>query len=171
MFLKDDYGCDHPIAYNSKKLNITELLKKNQDVPSAAHIGVEKTNERLAHFYSWPKMYQTVHNYFRNCHACKTSKAPNYSTRLPLGNFKNSTVPFQRIYDDFLGLYPHNRAGYTHIMVSLHHLTKFIISEPIRAVAKIAVQVLEIRIFNVFGVPECLITDNRSQFIAQVFES
>lgn len=60
---------------------VLELLKENHDLPSAAHLGIEKTFEKLSRLYYWPKMFESVREYIKNCHACKSSKAPNYSTR------------------------------------------------------------------------------------------
>lgn len=151
---------------------ITDLMISNHDSPSAAHLGIEKTHEKLSRLYYWPGMFKSVHDYVNSCHVCKSSKSPNFATRPPMGSFELPTMPFQRIFIDFLGPYPRSKSGYSHIMVILDHLTKFVFIEPIRAAtAKIAVNVLEKQIFNIFGIPEYVVSDNGSQFISALFES
>lgn len=175
VYIKVDnsLGNDSPIyrLYVPYEL-IPKLLNSNHDVPSAGHLGIEKTFERLSRLYYWPKMYETVREYVGNCHPCKSAKALNYSTRPPMGSFEIPELPFQRIYIDFLGPYPRSKAGFSYVMVVLDHLSKFLILEPIRsATANIAIWVLKKRVFNIFGVPEIVVSDNGSQFTATIFES
>ncbi|KAL7290437.1 hypothetical protein TKK_0016125 [Trichogramma kaykai] len=52
----------------------TMVLRECHDEPTAAHLGREKTYDRLAERYFWPKMYTDVADYVRKCKTCQQIK-------------------------------------------------------------------------------------------------
>lgn len=151
---------------------IPNLLEIHHNAPTAGHLGVEKTFERLSRLYYWPKMYKTVKNFVKNCSLCKTCKAPSYTTRPPMGSFHTPELPWQRIFVDFLGPYPRSKRGYCYVMVILDHFSKFVVFEPLRSItSETAIDTIEKRIFYVFGVPEDVVSDNGKQFTSNKFKS
>ncbi|KAG7301949.1 hypothetical protein JYU34_013391 [Plutella xylostella] len=51
-----------------------EILEQNHDDPSAGHLGVKKTLNRIAQRYTWPGMYKDVTRYVGRCEACQRHK-------------------------------------------------------------------------------------------------
>ncbi|XP_059226675.1 uncharacterized protein K02A2.6-like, partial [Stomoxys calcitrans] len=73
---------------------------------------------------------------------------------------------------DFLGPYPRSRNGNIGIFVVLDHFTKYPFVRPIRKfTAGEIYEFLETQIFNTFGVPEFVVTDNGSQFKSILFSN
>lgn len=47
------------------------VLKETHDDPTAGHLGVAKTLNRLSRYYYWPGMLRTATRYLRNCPKCQ----------------------------------------------------------------------------------------------------
>lgn len=140
-----------------------EVIKEIHD---KAHLGFEKTLASIKERYIWPKMNEQVRRYYRECFRCQTSKAGNINVTPPMGSQK----PVVTI--DFVGSLPasgKNRC--TCLLVATDVFSKFILVQPFReAKAGPLTEFVENMIFNLFGVPEILLTDNGTQFISKTFK-
>ena len=50
------------------------LLKDNDDIKQAVHLGMEKTYARIAENYFWPGMYSELLKYVKECDTCERIK-------------------------------------------------------------------------------------------------
>lgn len=136
-------------------------------MPTSAHGGMNKTLDLLRRICYWPGMVKDVKNYIRNCDICKSTKAPNFRMKPPMGTNVESKRPFQRLFIDLLGPYPRSEAGFIGLLIVLDHLTKFHWLCPLKKFTSINIQhYLEQNIFHTYGVPEVIVSDNGSQFKA-----
>lgn len=150
----------------------SSLIKSEHDVPEGGHGGISKTLERLRRYYYWPKMAKEVHDYVNNCEICKACKAPNYCLRPPMGQQFKVERPFQRIFIDLMGPYPRSKKGKTVIFIVVDQLTKYVLLKALRTgSASSIVEFLREEVFNVYGVPENLQSDNGVQFVSKEFSS
>lgn len=149
-----------------------QVIVRAHDSPIASHGGIYKTLELIRRNFYWPGMVRDVRKYIQGCEICKTTKAPNFVMKPPMGNQNISIRPFQRLYIDILGPYPRSKGGYTGLLIVLDHLTKFHWVCPLRKFTASAIQTfLESQIFHVYGVPEVVVSDNGSQFKANEFNA
>lgn len=147
------------------------VIKQAHEPPTAAHCGVRKTTEKIRRCFYWPSMGKMIHNFVTSCEVCKQSKAPNYTLRPPMGSMFEVERPFQRLYVDLIGPYPRSKAGNTMALVVLDQLTKFVLIRPLRkGTSATVISYLRSEVFNVFGVPETLHSDNGTQFVSREFE-
>lgn len=103
---------------------------------------------------------------------CKTSKIPNTSLKPPMGQMVETERPFQRLYMDLIGPFPRSRTGNIGVFIILDHCTKFTFLKPLRKfVTKPIIDYLAKEIFNCYGVPETIISDNGSQFRSTEFKN
>lgn len=136
--------------------------------PSAAHGGTDKTLDLVRRNYYWPGISKDVRSFVSQCIICKQTKAPNQTLRPPMGKAFATERPFQHLYMDLLGPYPRSRIGNTTIFIVLDQHSKFTWLKPMKkATARNICQYLEDEIFNMFGVPESILTDNGVQFISK----
>lgn len=150
----------------------SRLLIEEHDNVLAAHGGIAKTLDRLRRFYYWPKMRQDAERYVKSCEICKTTKATNQQLRPPLGSHYSVDRPFQKIYLDLLGPYPRSSNGKTTILIIVDQLTKFVVLKTLsKATASKVTSILREEIFNVYGVPEIVFTDNGVQFVSKEMKS
>ena len=151
--------------------NLTEtLIERAHSSPTAAHGGIAKTLAKIRLNFYWPMMAKDVKEFVSKCEVCQQCKSPNIVLRPPMGAQSKSCRPFQRIYMDFLGPYPRSKSGNIGIFIVLDHLTKFPLIKPVKKFSSaIIISFLEEFVFNVFGVPEYVISDNGSQFRSSQF--
>lgn len=149
-----------------------DLIMRAHDPPLSSHGGIGKTLSRLRTFCFWPGMCKQVKSYIGNCDICKQTKATNRITRPLMGNQVESIRIFQRLYIDLIGPFPRSAKGNIGLLIILDHLSKFCIIEPIRKfTTNIIVEILEKRVFHIFGTPETVTTDNGVQFKANLFKN
>lgn len=154
----------------------TELRNKviysAHNPPNMAHGGIAKTVQRIRKFFFWPKLVSDVETYIRNCDICKTSKNPSFVLRPPMGQMVITERPFQRLYVDLIGPFPRTKRGYIGILVILDHFTKFTFLVPLKKlVTKPIVDYLQKEIFDSYGVPEVVVSDNGTQFKCKAFQA
>lgn len=154
-----------------KNLRNTLIANAHQP-PSASHGGADKTIDLVRRYYFWPGLSRDVREFVSRCVTCKESKAPNHILRPVMGKSLTAERVFQRLFIDLLGPYPRSKSGNTTILIVLDQLSKFVWLKPLRKASAVAiVQYLESDIFNMFGVPECMISDNGVQFVSKEFSS
>lgn len=149
-----------------------EVLSRAHDSPICAHGGMTKTIHLLRRNFFWPGLVKDVREYVRKCETCKATKAPNFIMKPPMGNPIISCRPFQRLYIDFLGPYPRSKSGYVGMFIVLDHFSKFHWLCKMRAFkSKTVIEFMESQIFHMYGVPECVVSDNGTQFRANDFNA
>lgn len=147
------------------------VIQRAHDTPMSAHRGVEKTVDLLRRYFFWPGLARQARNYVLNCDSCKQAKSPNQILRPVMGQQFSVERPWQMIYTDLLGPYPRSSAGNTHLLVVLDKFTKFVLIQPLRKANSTAIiKFLQSSVFNIFGVPETLLSDNGVQYISQKFK-
>lgn len=176
IFKRTTFSSDTCDDSNSWKLVVPRELRKDvmyaaHDVPNAAHGGIAKTVERVRRNFYWPRLVTDVKEYVQHCELCKTSKAPTTILRPPMGQMATSERPFQRLYLDLIGPFPRTKKGHIGILIVLDHFSKFTFLKPLRKfISGHIITYLKDEIFNCYGVPEVVITDNGSQFRSKEFE-
>lgn len=145
-----------------------KLMEDEHNNVQASHGGIVKTLDRLRRYYYWPRMRQDVQKFVNSCETCKTTKATNQQLRPPLGSHHRIDRPFQKIYMDLLGPYPRSSNQKTTILIILDQLTKYVILKTLtKATATKVASILREEIFDVYGVPETVFTDNGVQFVGK----
>ena len=147
-----------------------EIVKNGHEPPLVSHGGFVKTLERIKRYYFWPHMAKQIKEFIEKCDICKETKAPNYILRPPMGNQFTVERAFQHLYIDLLGPYPRSKRGNTVLLVVLDQFSKYVLLKPLRQAKSLNVtEYLEADVFNVYGVPESVLTDNGVQFISKDF--
>jgi len=113
---------------------VPEILSRAHDSPLSSHCGIHKTIERVRRYYFWPGLVSDIKTYINACEVCKTTKAPNFVLRPPLGKAPESQGFFQRLFIDFLGPYPTSRSGNIGIFIVLNHFSKYVFLKAVRRI-------------------------------------
>lgn len=153
------------------KENRKAVLREFHDQPLGAHLGIMKTYKKISGLYYWPKLHIDVKTYVRNCRHCQANKPSNQISKVPMGEQRKPTKPWQMIGVDFLGPYPRSKEGNQHLIIVHDLFSKFCVLKAVRrAESKSLIKIIEEQVFLVFGVPAVLISDNGTQFISKDFE-
>lgn len=149
-----------------------EMIRRFHDLPTAAHLGYDRTLHKIQLDYYWPKMAFDVKKYVKSCSVCKACKAPNTVLTPAMGNVKPARHPWELISIDWVGPMVRSKSGNSVLLVIVDWVTKYVIAEPFRmANAKQMVEFMEKYVFLKFSTPRIVLTDNGSQFLSHCFQS
>ena len=108
-----------------------QVLHVLHNSPSAGHLGVSKTLEKVRRRFYWHGMHEDVENHIRRCGPCVQVNDPSKLPRAPLINIK-SGHPLQRVAIDIVGPTPRSSLGHEWLLVVSDHFTKFAQAFPVR---------------------------------------
>lgn len=149
-----------------------DLIRKFHDIPTAAHLGVDRTLNKIQKFFYWPHMAADIRRYVSNCKVCKAVKAPNECLTPTMGGMKPASQPWELISVDWVGPMVRSKKGNTVILVIVDWFTKYVIAEPFRTAETAAmIAFMENYVFLKFSTPRIVLSDNGSQFTSQAFAS
>ena len=101
-----------------------EILIGGHDHPTAGHLGVNKTYDKLRDRYFWPKMFADVQHWVLSCPHCQMKKSPKQRQTAPVLPIAVEG-PFHRVAVDCLGPFPVTNSGNRYIVVFSDYLTRF----------------------------------------------
>lgn len=149
-----------------------KILLKCHDSPTSSHGGINKTVTKIKNRYYWPGMTKQIKEYIKKCEVCQLNKPSNVILRGEMGKPKDPQLPWKMLSVDLIGPLPRSKNGNSNLLVVLDVFSKFVLLKPLKkATAATVSKFLEENVFLMFGVPEILICDNGSQFIAKSFKS
>ncbi|CAB0041169.1 unnamed protein product [Trichogramma brassicae] len=140
------------------------VLRECHDEPTAAHLGREKTYDRLAERYFWPKMYTDVADYVRKCKTCQQIKVEQRTKKGLMGH-RVIPRPWHTVAADVAGPFPRSNSGFEYMLIFEDLFSKWVECIPIRqANGKTILKYLKERIVLRYGPPTILQTDNGTEF-------
>lgn len=148
----------------------SRVLADNHDVPTAGHLGTRKTIARITSNYYWPRMFQDIRRYIRQCESCQKYKPQQ---RQAAGRMLTQFAeePWVIICADFVGPLPRSSHGNTMLLVFYDKFSKWTEFVPLRsATTDTAIRGFRERILARYGVPKILVTDNGTQFTSRKFK-
>lgn len=151
-----------------------ELISEAHDPTIAGHMGMAKTEERLARYFYWPNMSRLVRQYVKTCPVCQLTKASN---RARLGLNQPHKIPTRRwevmSLDQILGL-PRTARGNNVLTVFVDKLSKLIVAVPCpdTCTGEDIVDQFMTKVFcRGFGMPEMIISDRDPKFDSKFWRS
>ncbi|XP_061097667.1 uncharacterized protein LOC133128296 [Conger conger] len=150
-----------PRSHTSKVLYLahTHLL--------GAHLGREKTYERILSRFYWPGIKRAVEDYCRQCAECQLH-SPRVTYRNPLIPLPIIDVPFRRIAMDIVGPLPKSSRGHRYILVIVDYATRYPEAVPLRAATGKSIARELFLLFSRVGIAEEVLTDQGTCFMSGV---
>ncbi|KAJ8353788.1 hypothetical protein SKAU_G00213550 [Synaphobranchus kaupii] len=149
----------HPFIPSVLQLAHTHLL--------GAHLGVEKTLERMKMRFYCSGVKKAVEDYCRSCPNCQ-QVAPQPHMRSPLIPLPIISVPFSRIGMDLVGPLPRSSRGHQYILVVLDYATRYPETIPLRTIATKGIARELMLLFSRVGLPEEILTDQATPFMSRI---
>ena len=149
---------------------VPQVLHVLDNSPSAGHLGVSKTLEKVRRRFYWHGMREDVENHIRKCGPCAEVNDLSRLPRAPLINIK-SGHPLQRVAIDIVGPTPKSSLGHEWLLVVSDHFTKFAQAFPMRntSAVTLAQKVMDEYICR-FGCFESLHSDQGANVDGAVFK-
>ncbi|KAG0153712.1 hypothetical protein PDIDSM_2367 [Penicillium digitatum] len=148
-----------------------EILRLCHDKPTVGHPGRSKTYELLSREYYWPRVYQYVSDWTKNCHTCRRI-TPAREVRQ--GILRQLPVPERAWQDISMDFIPHLPLsyGYDAILVVVDRLTKmkhFIHCKGTCNAEEVA-RLYTRHVWKLHGLPNTVVSDRGPQFVAQFWK-
>jgi hypothetical protein len=138
------------------------LMKMMHDQPTAGHLGIETTYNKIKDKYYWNQMYDDIKEYIRTCNTCQRFGKPERNE--PLHSIE-VIQPFERIGIDIVGPLPETRNKNKYMVVAIEYLTKWV---EVRALDKATAENVANFVFEEiicrYGAPKIILTDQGSHF-------
>ena len=134
-----------------------------------AHLGVEKTYDRILGRFYWPGVKRAVQDYCKSCRECQKT-APKVHYQNPLIPLPLIDVPFQRVAMDIVGPLPKSSRGHRYILVIMDYATRYPEAVPLRTANAKAVARELFLLCSRVGIVKELLTDQGSCFMSRVMK-
>ena len=191
---------DGPYIYRGTQMVIPNfdaaklpLLQEAHDATAAGHRGAMATHHRISRHYYWPRMYQEIVTYCKECLSCQQSKNLTLRPGGLLMPLPVPEAPGDAISIDFITKLPKTERGHTGILTVIDRLTKYVVLIPTSTkddhsnalahennelntkgdvpAAEITCDLLFHHWVKHFGVPRTITSDRDPQFVGEVFTS
>lgn len=149
---------------------ISEILFECHDSPVAGHYGLDKTLHRVSSKYYWATMRRDVTNHIKKCIQCQRFKPDN---RKPAGFLQTPVLAqrFEVLSVDLFGPLPEAETGEKWVYIIEDPTTKWVELFALKvATAEACARVLIDEIILRYGTPRRVISDNGTQFVAEVMQ-
>ncbi|GBM12239.1 Retrovirus-related Pol polyprotein from transposon 412 [Araneus ventricosus] len=124
-----------------------EILQHFHDAPTAGHLGLLRTYDRILKRFFWLAICRSVRRYVVQCQECQRRKS---FPQKPPGPIPPATVPFQRVGIDLLGRFPKSTRGDKWIIVCTDYIscsavTKALPTAEAQEVAKFIMEIIVLK--------------------------
>lgn len=147
-----------------------EILKSYHNDPSAGHIGIEPTIQKVSLKYYWVGMRKFITEYIKSCPECQRYKISNLK---PAGLLKTPVMSQRHevLAIDLFGPLVETVEGFNHILVVEDTATKWTELYALKlASAENCAKTLINEWFMRFGLPRRIISDNGVQFVSNIMQ-
>ena len=100
------------------------VLQLAHSIPSAGHLGKNKTAQGILQRFYWPMLYKDVEDYCRSCVTCQKSSR-QHGPQAPLMPLPVSSEPLKHIAMDIIGALPRSRSGKRYVLVICDYATRY----------------------------------------------
>lgn len=130
------------------------------DVDLAGHPGVDETARAFHEHFYWVGMHEQVKNYVRSCRICNACKPFRPVQPIPQRPRQPKT-PWDMVSVDLMGPYPRSSRGKKFLFVVTDLCSRWVEAFPLgNSAASKLVKVLEAEVFQRFGYPRVILSDN-----------
>lgn len=144
--------------------DIATVLRDSHDTPQAGHLGRDKTLDRIRQNFYWPGMTLDIKNYVDECETCVKVKYNQNPLKVKLST-RVLYSPWTQLSIDTVVTQTRTKKGNSCVLVVLDHYTKYLELFPVRARnGKTVVRILD-TVFDRWGTPKVIITDNGKEFV------
>ena len=159
------------IPQNNRSLQQV-VLSQCHDVPSAGHLGIQKTLERVSRHFFWKDMKKDVEHFCKHCHTCLSTKTANRVATAKKA-IKQPYRKWEVITMDFVTGIPKTDRGYDAIVTFTDKLTKMVHLVPLHWKSSTAASVAKLFFDNVWrlhGCPLKIICDRDTRMASQTWK-
>uniref|UniRef100_A0A8C4X6A1 Gypsy retrotransposon integrase-like protein 1 n=1 Tax=Erpetoichthys calabaricus TaxID=27687 RepID=A0A8C4X6A1_ERPCA len=133
-----------------------------------AHLGAEKTLERIKLRFYWPGINEEVRRFCQSCPDCQIRQIPR-RVRAPLVPIPLVDIPFERLGVDIVGPLKPSSRGFKYILVMVEYATRYPEAVPLRSANTKNIARELVNLFSRVGIPKEVLTDQGTPFTSDTF--
>ena len=157
-------GCRQHLQLILPQELVPTVLEALHSCPTAGHLGVTKTLQKVRSRFYWPAQRRDVEDWCRACDNCASRKMLPKSRHAPL-QLHQPGVPLQRVAMDILGPLPETERSNRYVLVIADYFTKWTEAFPMSNMeAHTVAELFVCNFFCCFGAPDYLHTDQGRNF-------
>ena len=146
-----------------------QVLAMAHDSLTGGHLGVRRTLDKIQTNFFWPRMRSEVERYCRSCDVCQRTSQKGKVGKVPLERLPIIQTPFKRVGVDIVGpIYPASERGYRYILTMVDHGSRYPEAVPMKNIQAETVAEALVDMFSRVGLPEEILSDLGTQFVAEV---
>lgn len=153
-----------------KMLVPKELRWKHIELAHEGHNGIVRTKRRIRQHYWWPGMDKDVENYVSSCQPCCNSDKSVKPLNVPVQAVETPEKPWTKIAVDICGPFSNAPKTKRFLLVLTDYTSKWPEVKALGEITSAAVIKFLTDVFDRFGNPMELVTDNGKQFTSSEFE-
>jgi hypothetical protein len=161
-------GQNNYVIWIPRALRRKILVEYHDSFWAGAHMGTEKTYEKIRHKYFFHEMKEFIHEYCRTCDVCqKVKRASPLHSKVPMGEivvFK----PFELVCMDIWDPLVVSARGHTKVLTVIDTFSKFAWAIPLVDEQSDTIALALYGIFQSFPAPERLHSDRGENLISEV---
>jgi hypothetical protein len=141
-----------------------------QEMHDIAHLGFKRCYEKVKERFYWRNMYRDTYIYCLSCDKCQRRGKPPRNKGGKMGRILTTQRNELIGMDIFSGL-PESKRGYKHVLVMTDHMTKYVVTTPLKT--KTEAEVARALIHNWglrLGWPKRIQTDQGGEFTGNVIK-
>nr|CAD2163108.1 unnamed protein product [Meloidogyne enterolobii] len=153
-------------------LKNTIIKEFHEDPLQSAHLGLQRTLEKIKRTMYWKGMTKDITEKLRICEVCQRRKVVGkHLSREEIYPIEPASRRFDRINIDLLGPIQKSLRGHQYIFVAVDSFSKWAMAVPIRnQTASTIADIFLKEIVCRFGIPSLIITDQGTQFMSSTFQ-
>ena len=146
----------------------TEVMKMAHEPPTAGHLGVNKTKQRILASFYYPNIFKDVAEFCKTCHICQVRRVERPQPKAPLQPILSMGDPFKKVGIDIIGPLDMTQSKMRYILVAVDYATRFPVAIPLNNIRSSTIADELIGLFCMVGPPDEIIVDNGSDFKSQL---
>ena len=136
-----------------------------------AHVGVQKTMDKITSNFYWPGIHGDVTRFCRSCDICQRTIQKGKVPKVPLELMPLIDTPFKRVAVDLIGpIHPPSEQGHRYILTLVDYATRYPDAAPLKSISTEAVAEALVDMYSRLGVPEEILSDLGTQFVSECMQ-
>ena len=153
------------------KLHRKEILHLAHASPTAGHMGINKTYQRILNHFYWPGLKKDVTQFCKSCHVCQMVGKPNQTIpAAPLQPIPICGEPFSHVLIDCVGPLPKTKSGNCYLLTIMCKFTRFPEAVPLRNIKASKIVSSLVKFFTFVGLPLSIQSDQGSNFMSGLMQ-
>ena len=144
---------------------IASILQFCHSYACGGHFGKDRTARKVLECgFTWPTLFRDSHDFCKQCEPCQRTGNIARKNEMP-----QTPIIVVEIFDvwgiDFMGPFPSSSNGNLYILLAVDYVSKWVEAKATKSDdGKAVVAFLKSQVFNRFGVPKAIISDQGTHF-------